>query len=82
MSGVLPSVNTFGVIKGNQYHFVGWNLERELRKMKVRPLEDHRVETSRLPHLLHNSFTGGGEVFGLACHPSFTPRKIPGTHFC
>jgi hypothetical protein len=39
-------------------------------------------ETSRLPHSLDNQFTGGGEVVRLTSRPPFTPRKIPGTHFC
>jgi hypothetical protein len=39
-------------------------------------------ETSRLPHLLDNSFTDGGEVVSLTRRPPFTPRKILGTHFC
>jgi hypothetical protein len=37
-------------------------------------------ETSRLPHFLDNRFIDGGEVSLTA--PPFTPRKIPGTHFC
>jgi hypothetical protein len=37
---------------------------------------------SRLPHFLHNRLTDGGEVVSLARRPPFTPRKIPGPHFC
>jgi hypothetical protein len=39
-------------------------------------------ETSRLPHYLDNRLTDGGEVVSLTRRPPFTPRKIPGTHFC
>jgi hypothetical protein len=39
-------------------------------------------ETLRLPHVLDNRLTDGGEVISLKRLPSFTPRNIPGTHFC
>jgi hypothetical protein len=39
-------------------------------------------ETSRLPHFLDNRLTDGGEVVSLTRRRPFTPRKIPGTHFC
>jgi hypothetical protein len=39
-------------------------------------------ETSRLPQFLDNRLTEGGKVVSLTCRPPFTPRKIPGTHFC
>jgi hypothetical protein len=39
-------------------------------------------ETSRLPHFLDNRHTNGGETLSLTRWPPFTPRKIPGTHFC
>jgi hypothetical protein len=38
-------------------------------------------ETSRLPHFLNNRLTDGSDV-ALKRRPHFTPRKIPGTHFC
>jgi hypothetical protein len=38
-------------------------------------------ETSRLPHFLDNRPTDDGEIGSLTRRPSFTPRKIPGTHF-
>jgi hypothetical protein len=41
-----------------------------------------RCETSRLPHFLDSRLTDGGEVVSLMRRPPFTPRKIPGTHFC
>jgi hypothetical protein len=31
---------------------------------------------------LDNRLTGGGEVVSLMRRPPFTPRNIPGTHFC
>jgi hypothetical protein len=39
-------------------------------------------ETSRIPHLLDNRLTDGGEVVSPTHWPPCTPRKIPGTHFC
>jgi hypothetical protein len=39
-------------------------------------------ETSRLSHFLDSRLTGVDEVISLTWRPSFTPRKIPGTHFC
>jgi hypothetical protein len=39
-------------------------------------------ETSRFRHFLYNRLTDGGEVVNLKPRPPFTPRKIPGTHFC
>jgi hypothetical protein len=42
----------------------------------------YSCETSRLPHFLDTRLTGCGEVVSPTCRPLFTPRKIPGTHFC
>jgi hypothetical protein len=39
-------------------------------------------EMSRLTHFLENWLTDGGEFVSLTRRPSFTPRKIPDTHFC
>jgi hypothetical protein len=39
-------------------------------------------ETSGFPHFLDSWPTDGGEVISLTCQPPFTPRKIPGAHFC
>jgi hypothetical protein len=39
------------------------------------------VETSRLPHFLHNRMADGVEVVSLKRRPPITPRKVPGTHF-
>jgi hypothetical protein len=38
-------------------------------------------ETSRLPHFLDNRLTDGSEFVTLTPRQSFTPRKLPGTHF-
>jgi hypothetical protein len=35
-----------------------------------------------LPHFLDNQLTDGGQIVSLMHRPPFTPRKIPGTHFC
>jgi hypothetical protein len=46
-------------------------------------VEAHRVVRRRGSHIfLDNRFTDGGEVVSLMRRPPFTPRKIPGTHFC
>jgi hypothetical protein len=42
----------------------------------------YHCETLRLLYFLHNWLTDGGEVVSLTRQPLFTPRKIPGTHFC
>jgi hypothetical protein len=34
------------------------------------------------PHSLDSQLTHGGQVVSLMCWLPFTPRKIPGTHFC
>jgi hypothetical protein len=39
-------------------------------------------ERSRLPHLADSQLTDGGEVVSLTRRPPFTPRNLPGTHFC
>jgi hypothetical protein len=36
----------------------------------------------KAPTFLDSRLTDGGEVVSLMCWPSFTPREIPGTHFC
>jgi hypothetical protein len=35
-----------------------------------------------VPHYLDNRLTDGCKVVSLTRRPPFTPRKIPGTHFC
>jgi hypothetical protein len=39
-------------------------------------------EMYRLPHFLENRLSDGDEDVSLTRRPPFTPRKIPGTHFC
>jgi hypothetical protein len=39
-------------------------------------------ETSRLPKFLDSRLTGDSKVVSPTCRPSFTPRRIPSTHFC
>jgi hypothetical protein len=39
-------------------------------------------ERSRLQHFLDNRLTEGNEVVSLTRRPPFTPRNLPGTHFC
>jgi hypothetical protein len=39
-------------------------------------------EMSRLPYFPDNRITDGGEAVSLTRQLLFTPRKIPGTHFC
>jgi hypothetical protein len=39
-------------------------------------------ETSRVSHFLDNWLTDGGEVVSFTRRKTFTPRKIPGSHFC
>jgi hypothetical protein len=43
-------------------------------------VEANGVKTSRIPYLLDNRLTDGGEVVSLRRRPPFTPKKIPGTH--
>jgi hypothetical protein len=53
---------------------------------KAIPIKDregpYKCETSRLPQFLDNRLTNGGKVVSITRRPSFTSRKIPGTHFC
>jgi hypothetical protein len=53
---------------------------------KAIPVTGHEgpegCETSRLPHFLDSQLTDGGQVVSLTGQLPFTPRKIPGTHFC
>jgi hypothetical protein len=53
---------------------------------KVIPVTGHGdpygCETSRLPHLLDNRLTDGGEVVSLTRRPPFSPKKFPGAHLC
>jgi hypothetical protein len=44
--------------------------------------EGHRVVRRRDSHSLHTICSQMAEVVSLTHTPPFTPRKIPGTHFC
>jgi hypothetical protein len=44
--------------------------------------DPYGCEKSSFPHFLDKWLTDGGDVVSLTRRPSFTPRKIPGTHFC
>jgi hypothetical protein len=54
--------------------------------LKAIPVTGHGgaygCEMSRLPHFLDNWHTYGSEVVSLTHWQPFTPRNIPGTHFC
>jgi hypothetical protein len=39
-------------------------------------------EMLRVPHYLDNRLKDGGKGVSLTHRAPFTPRKIPGTHFC
>jgi hypothetical protein len=55
-------------------------------KGKAIPVTGHEgpqgCETSRLPYFLDNWLTDGSKVLSLMRQPPFTPRMIPGIHFC
>jgi hypothetical protein len=59
---------------------------RRKKKGNASPVTDRGdplgCETSRLPQFLDNRFTDGGMVVSPKCRSPFTPRKIPGIHFC
>jgi hypothetical protein len=45
-------------------------------------VEAHRIGRSqRLPHFPEKLLRDGGDV-SLTCQPPFTPKNIPGAHFC
>jgi hypothetical protein len=44
--------------------------------------DPYGCETSRLLHVLDNRFTDGGEVINLKHRSPYSPRNIPGIHFC
>jgi hypothetical protein len=55
-------------------------------KGKAIPVTGRRVswgyETLSFPHFLENRLTDSGKFIRPTRRPPFTPRKIPGTHFC
>jgi hypothetical protein len=38
-------------------------------------------KTSRLPHFIDGRLTDDSKIVRLTSRPTFTPKKIPGTHF-
>jgi hypothetical protein len=54
----------------------------DIRKGKATPVTGRGCDTSVVPHFLDNRLTDGAEVVNITRRPPFTPRKIPGTHFC
>jgi hypothetical protein len=48
----------------------------------IDPGDPQVCERSRLPYFLDNQLAHGGEIVSLTRRPPFTPKKIPGTHFC
>jgi hypothetical protein len=63
-----------------------WCLTSKLNLLKVEvrvAVEALRVVRRPGSHIfLDNRLTDGGEVVSLTHRPPFTPRKMPGTHFC
>jgi hypothetical protein len=61
-------------------------IKRKVGKGKAIPATGNRgpqgCEMSRLPYFLDNLLIDGGEVVSLMHWQPFTPREIPGTHFC
>jgi hypothetical protein len=54
-----------------------------LKKLSLeKVMESHRVVRRRGSRFLDNRLTDSGEVVSLMSRPPFTPRKIPGIHFC
>jgi hypothetical protein len=57
-----------------------------LKKGKAIPVTGREgpwsCETLRLQHFLDNRLTDDGEDVSPTRQPPFTPRNIPGSHFC
>jgi hypothetical protein len=66
-------------------YFITSEMKHKKKKSKAIPVTDHGgpkgCETSRIPHLLDNRLTDGGEVVSFMGRLRFSPRKIPGTLF-
>jgi hypothetical protein len=57
--------------------------EYKIYKALLQDVETHRVVRRRGSHIfLDNRLTDGSEGVSFTRRPPFTPRKIPGTHFC
>jgi hypothetical protein len=60
------------------------NLKKKKKKRGKAVLGANRAvrHAEAPPHFLDNRLTDGVKVVSLIHRPPFTPRKIPGTHFC
>jgi hypothetical protein len=73
----------------NQLAWTCWHLyvsvRQKINNQKAIPVTGrggpNGSETLRFPHFLDDRLTDGGEFVSLTRRPSFTPTKIPGTHF-
>jgi hypothetical protein len=55
----------------------------EVKLSLEQAMETHRVPRSRGSHIfLDSRLTDGGDAVSLTRQPPFTPRKVPGIHFC
>jgi hypothetical protein len=57
---------------------------RRISKGKASPVQavEAGCEKLRLPHFLDSRLTDGDKVVSPRRLPRFTPRNIPGNHFC
>jgi hypothetical protein len=66
--------------------FLFVHLSRHTYKVKAIPVKGREgpwvVRRRGSQFSLDNRLTDGGKVVSLLRQPPFTPRKIPGTHFC
>jgi hypothetical protein len=61
----------------------GFALVKEGKAVLVTDRGDPKgCDTSRMPYFLGIWLIDGGEAIRITLRPSFTPRNIPGTHFC
>jgi hypothetical protein len=81
----LLKVIHFKILKVHHYIFRQIRSKHVAIKGKPIPVTGREgpqgCEMSRLPYILDNRLTDGGEVVSLIRQPHFTLRKIPGTHF-
>jgi hypothetical protein len=80
---VLFSAKVYIGVSGSPFLFVEYNKGKIGKATRVTGRGGPKdSETLRFPHFLHNRPTDGAEVLSLTRRPPFTPKKIPGTHFC
>jgi hypothetical protein len=75
--------------RNNSLHFIhttAYILKKIKSKRKAIPMRGSgdtlSYETLRLPHLLDNRLTDGGEGVSLLAGRDLLPKKSPGTQFC